>query len=71
MLLLRRNDGSVAAGREKTKRVTLDSPRSEHKFVRVLRGFAYDNDTDAMRLVREGPAPRAQGRAEPIAPRAR
>lgn len=48
-LLLRRNDGSVAAGREKTKRITVDLPRSEHKF---LRDFAYDNDTDGVRVVR-------------------
>ncbi len=48
-LLLRRNDGSVAAGCEKTKRITVDLPRSEHKF---LRDFAYDNDTDGMRVVR-------------------
>lgn len=48
-LLLRRNDGSVAAGREKTKRITVDLPRSEHKF---LRDFAYGNDTDGVRVVR-------------------
>jgi len=34
LLLLRRNDGSVAAGREKTKRITVDLPKSEHKFLR-------------------------------------
>jgi len=68
LLLLRRNDGSVTAGREKTKRITVDLPKSEHKF---LRDFAYDNDTDGMRFVREGPAPRTEGRPEPIAPRAR
>jgi hypothetical protein len=38
-----------AAGREGTKRITVDLPRSEHKF---LRDFAYDNDTDGMRVVR-------------------
>jgi hypothetical protein len=31
------------------KRITVDLPRSEHKF---LRDFAYDNDTDGMRVVR-------------------
>jgi hypothetical protein len=46
---LRRNDGSVAAGREKTKRITLSLPKSEHKF---LRDFAYEGDTDGMRVVR-------------------
>ena len=46
---MRRNDGSVAAGREKTKRITLSLPKREHKF---LRDFAYDNDTDGMRVVR-------------------
>jgi hypothetical protein len=38
-----------AARREGTKRITVDLPRSEHKF---LRDFAYDNDTDGMRVVR-------------------
>ena len=46
---MRRNDGSVAAGREKTKRITLSLPKSEHKF---LRDFAYEGDTDGMRVVR-------------------
>ena len=44
--------GQTPAGggaREKTKRITVDLPRSEHKF---LRDFAYDNDTDGMRVVR-------------------
>jgi hypothetical protein len=41
--------GSAGTGREKTKRITVDLPRSEHKF---LRDFAYDNDTDGMRVVR-------------------
>ena len=48
-LLLRRNNGSVAAGREKTKRITLSMPKSGHK---VLRDFAYEGDTDGMRVVR-------------------
>ena len=41
--------GSARTGREETKRITVDLPRSEHKF---LRDFAYDNDTDGMRVVR-------------------
>ena len=41
--------GFARTGREKTKRITVDLPRSEHKF---LRNFAYDNDTDGMRVVR-------------------
>jgi hypothetical protein len=41
--------GSARTGREGTKRITVDLPRSEHKF---LRDFAYDNDTDGMRVVR-------------------
>jgi len=41
--------GSARAPREGTKRITVDLPRSEHKF---LRDFAYDNDTDGMRVVR-------------------
>jgi len=41
--------GPARSGREKTKRITVDLPRSEHKF---LRDFAYDNDTDGMRVVR-------------------
>jgi hypothetical protein len=41
--------GSAKTGREKTKRITVDLPRSEHRF---LRDFAYDNDTDGMRVVR-------------------
>jgi hypothetical protein len=40
---------SARAGREGKKRITVDLPRSEHKF---LRDFAYDNDTDGMRVVR-------------------
>jgi hypothetical protein len=38
-----------ATRREGTKRITVDLPRTEHKF---LRDFAYDNDTDGMRVVR-------------------
>jgi hypothetical protein len=41
--------GSAGTGRGGTKRITVDLPRSEHKF---LRDFAYDNDTDGMRVVR-------------------
>jgi hypothetical protein len=41
--------GSAGSGRERTKRITVDLPRSEHRF---LRDFAYDNDTDGMRVVR-------------------
>ena len=41
--------GSARTRREGTKRITVDLPRSEHKF---LRDFAYDNDTDGMRVVR-------------------
>ena len=41
--------GSARSGREKTKRITVDLPKSEHKF---LRDFAYDNDTDGIRVVR-------------------
>jgi hypothetical protein len=35
--------------REGTKRITVDLPRDEHKF---LRDYAYDHDTDGMRVVR-------------------
>lgn len=38
-----------ASRREGSKRITVDLPRDEHKF---LRDFAYDNDTDGMRVVR-------------------
>ncbi len=41
--------GSARSRREGAKRITVDLPRSEHKF---LRDFAYDNDTDGMRVVR-------------------
>ena len=41
--------GSARTGGGGTKRITVDLPRSEHKF---LRDFAYDNDTDGMRVVR-------------------
>lgn len=39
----------AARRREGTKRITVDLPRDEHKF---LRDYAYDNETDAMRVVR-------------------
>lgn len=42
-------DSSPAKGRERKKRITVDLPIPEHKF---LRDFAYDNDTDGMRVVR-------------------
>ncbi|MDP8952201.1 MAG: hypothetical protein M3N18_08200 [Actinomycetota bacterium] len=42
--------GSAAGGRRGgTKRITVDLPRDEHKF---LRDFAYDADSDGMRIVR-------------------
>jgi hypothetical protein len=41
--------GSARVGHEGTKRITVDLPRSEHKF---LRDVAHDNDTDGMRVVR-------------------
>ena len=45
-----RDTGNVASGRrEGTKRITVDLPRDEHKF---LRDFAYDADSDGMRVVR-------------------
>ncbi len=37
------------AKREGTKRITVDLPRNEHKF---LRDYAYDHDSDGMRVVR-------------------
>ncbi len=37
------------AKREGTKRITVDLPRDEHKF---LRDYAYDHETDGMRVVR-------------------
>ncbi len=41
---------SAAGGRRGgTKRITVDLPRDEHKF---LRDFAYDADSDGMRVVR-------------------
>lgn len=40
-------NGSVK--REATKRITVDLPRAEHKF---LRDFAYDQDTDGMKVMR-------------------
>lgn len=39
----------AARRREGTKRITVDLPREEHKF---LRDYAYDNETDGMRVVR-------------------
>jgi hypothetical protein len=42
--------GSAAGiSRGGTKRITVDLPRDEHKF---LRDFAYDADSDGMRVVR-------------------
>jgi hypothetical protein len=42
--------GSAAGVRRGgTKRITVDLPRDEHKF---LRDFAYDADSDGMRIVR-------------------
>ena len=41
--------GSAGTGRGATTRITVDWPRSEPRF---LRDFAYDNDTDGMRVVR-------------------
>lgn len=38
-----------ASRREGTKRITVDLPKDEHKFVR---DWAYDNDTEIMRVVR-------------------
>lgn len=40
------DDGSR---RRETKRITVDMPRDEHKF---LRDYAYDADADGMRVVR-------------------
>jgi hypothetical protein len=39
----------LGAKREGTKRITVDLPRDEHKF---LRDYAYDHETDGMRVVR-------------------
>ena len=41
--------GRGAKKREGTKRITVDLPREEHKF---LRDYAYENETDGMRVVR-------------------
>jgi hypothetical protein len=41
--------GRGAKKRGGTKRITVDLPRDEHKF---LRDYAYDHDTDGMRVVR-------------------
>lgn len=40
---------SGAEARPETKRITVDLPRAEHRF---LRDAAYDLDTDGMRVVR-------------------
>ncbi|PLS84304.1 MAG: hypothetical protein CYG60_18640 [Actinobacteria bacterium] len=45
----RRAGGDAGGRREGTKRITVDLPRNEHKF---LRDFAYDADSDGMRVVR-------------------
>lgn len=39
----------IGAKRTGTKRITVDLPRDEHKF---LRDYAYDHETDGMRVVR-------------------
>ena len=45
-----RNGAAATRARaERTKRITVDLPRAEHRF---LRDFAYENDTDGMRVVR-------------------
>ena len=41
--------GRGAKKRGGTKRITVDLPRDEHKF---LRDYAYDHETDGMRVVR-------------------
>jgi hypothetical protein len=41
--------GGGAKKRGGTKRITVDLPRDEHKF---LRDYAYDHETDGMRVVR-------------------
>jgi hypothetical protein len=41
--------GRAAKKHGDTKRITVDLPRDEHKF---LRDFAYDHETDGMRVVR-------------------
>ena len=44
------NEATNGSGSRKgTKRITVDLPRNEHKF---LRDFAYDADTDGMRVMR-------------------
>ena len=60
-LLLRKNDGSAAAGREKTRRIAPGLPKSEHEF---LRDFAHEGGTDGMRVARALPLePRDDPRA--------
>ena len=41
--------GGAERTKRATKRITVDLPRGEHRF---LRDFAYENDTDGMRVVR-------------------
>ena len=41
--------GGAERTKRATKRITVDLPRAEHRF---LRDFAYENDTDGMRVVR-------------------
>jgi hypothetical protein len=41
--------GGGSKKRGGTKRITVDLPRDEHKF---LRDYAYDHETDGMRVVR-------------------
>lgn len=38
-----------SSAKPRTKRITVDLPISEHRF---LRDYAYDHDTDGMRVVR-------------------
>jgi hypothetical protein len=44
-----RDTGGAERTKRATKRITVDLPRGEHRF---LRDFAYENDTDGMRVVR-------------------
>ena len=44
-----RDTGGAEQTKRITKRITVDLPRAEHRF---LRDFAYENDTDGMRVVR-------------------
>ena len=45
----RDTESAASIRRGGTKRITVDLPRDEHKF---LRDFAYDADSDGMRVVR-------------------